>query len=52
LSAGYVLYAVSEAGLTLTTSKTKDTLKVFPAKKLTPELAREHFGPNGREGAA
>jgi hypothetical protein len=36
---------MSEAGLTLTASKTEDTLKVHPAENITPELAvaiREH----------
>jgi len=45
LSVGDTLYAISEAGLTLTASKTKDTLKVYPAEKLTSELAaaiKEH----------
>jgi hypothetical protein len=39
LSVGDTLYAISEAGLTLTASKTGDTLKVYPAEKLTSELA-------------
>ena len=42
---GDVLFTISEAGLTLTTSKTEDTLKVFPAERLTSELAvaiKEH----------
>jgi hypothetical protein len=45
LSVGDVLLATSEAGLTLKPSKTEDTLKVYPAEKLTPELAaviKEH----------
>jgi hypothetical protein len=45
LSVGDVLYAISEAGLTFTASKTEDTLKVYPAENITPELAaaiREH----------
>jgi hypothetical protein len=45
LSVGDTLYAISEAGLTLKASKTKDTLKVYPAENFTPELAaaiREH----------
>jgi TubC N-terminal docking domain len=45
LSVGDVLLAISEAGLTLTASKTEDTLKVYPAENITPELAeaiREH----------
>jgi hypothetical protein len=39
LSVGDTLYAISEAGLTLTASKTEDTLKVYPAESITPELA-------------
>jgi hypothetical protein len=39
LSVGEVLYAASEAGLTLTASTTGDTLKVYPAENITPELA-------------
>jgi hypothetical protein len=45
LSVGDTLYAISEAGLTLTASKTEDTLKVYPAEDITPELAaaiKEH----------
>jgi hypothetical protein len=45
LSVGDTLYAISEAGLTLKASKTEDTLKVYPAENITPELAaaiREH----------
>jgi hypothetical protein len=45
LSVGDTLYAISEAGLTLTASNTEDTLKVYPAENITPELAaaiREH----------
>jgi hypothetical protein len=45
LSVGDILYAISEAGLTLTASKTEDTLKVYPAQNITPELAaaiKEH----------
>jgi hypothetical protein len=38
LNVGDVLFAISEAGLTLKASMTKDTLKVFPAENLTPEL--------------
>ena len=36
---GDTLYAISEAGLTLKASKTEDTLKVYPAENITPELA-------------
>ena len=45
MSVGDTLYAISVAGLKLTASKTEDTLKVYPAEKLTPELAaaiKEH----------
>jgi hypothetical protein len=88
LSVGDVLLAISEAGLTLKTSMSEDTLKVYPAENITPELAeairghkaeiirilredeemrssgiiqserqifelaREHFGLNGRGGVA
>jgi hypothetical protein len=43
LSVGDVLFAISEAGLTLTASE--DTLKVYPAENISPALAeaiREH----------
>jgi hypothetical protein len=39
LSVGDTLYAITEAGLTLTVSETEDTLKVYPAENITPELA-------------
>ena len=45
MSVGDVLFAVSEAGLTLKASMTEDTLKVYPAGNITPELAaaiKEH----------
>ena len=45
MSVGDVLFAISEASLTLTAKKTENTLKVYPAEKITPELAsaiREH----------
>jgi hypothetical protein len=45
LSVGDTLYAISAAGLSLRASMTEDTLKVYPAEKLTPELAagiKEH----------
>jgi hypothetical protein len=45
LSVGDTLFAISEAGLTLRASKSEDTLKVYPAEKLTPDLAaaiKEH----------
>jgi hypothetical protein len=45
LSVGDVLFAISEAGLTLMASMTEDTLKVYPAQNISPELAvaiREH----------
>ncbi len=38
MNVGDTLYAISEAGLTLTVSKTEDILKAYPAKRLTPEL--------------
>jgi tubulysin polyketide synthase-like protein len=45
LNVGDTLYAISEAGLTLKASMTEDTLKVYPAENITPELAaaiKEH----------
>jgi len=39
LSVGDILYAISEAGLTVTASKTENTLKVYPAERISPELA-------------
>jgi hypothetical protein len=45
LSVGDTLYAISEAGLTLRASKAEDSLKVYPAENITPELAaaiKEH----------
>ena len=45
MSVGDVLLAISEAGLTLAASKTENTLKVYPAENITPELAetiKEH----------
>ena len=45
MSVGDVLFAISKAGLTLKASPTEDTLKVYPAENVTPELAaaiREH----------
>jgi hypothetical protein len=39
------MFAISEAGLTLTASKTGNILKVYPAENITPELAaiiKEH----------
>jgi len=45
LSVGDTLYAISEAGLTVRTSMTEDTLKAYPATSLTPELTtaiKEH----------
>lgn len=38
MSVGDTLYAISEAGLTVRTSMTEDTLKAYPATRLTPEL--------------
>ena len=45
MSVGDLLLAISEAGLTLAASETEDTLKVYPAENITPELAaaiRDH----------
>jgi hypothetical protein len=39
LSAGDVLFAAAQAGLTLKTGMTEDTLKAYPAARLTAELA-------------
>jgi L-aminopeptidase/D-esterase-like protein len=39
LSVGDTLFAISEAGLTVTAGKTEDTLKVYPAERISPELA-------------
>jgi hypothetical protein len=39
LSVGDTLYAISEAGLTVTASKTENTLKVYPAERISAELA-------------
>jgi L-aminopeptidase/D-esterase-like protein len=39
LSVGDTLYAISEAGLTVTASKTENTLKVYPAERISRELA-------------
>jgi hypothetical protein len=39
LSVGDTLYTISEAGLAVTASKTEDTLKVYPAERISPELA-------------
>ncbi|MDQ3237933.1 MAG: hypothetical protein M3Q54_10380 [Actinomycetota bacterium] len=41
MSTGDLLYAISSAGLTLAAGKTEDTLKVYPAENITPELAAE-----------
>jgi hypothetical protein len=41
LSVGDILCAVSSAGLTLAVGETKNTLKAYPAEKITPELAAE-----------
>ena len=45
MNVGDTLYAIFEAGLTLTVSRTEDILKVYPAERLTPDLAeaiKEH----------
>ena len=39
MSVGDTLYAISEAGLTVTASKTENTLKVYPAERISVELA-------------
>jgi L-aminopeptidase/D-esterase-like protein len=39
LSVGDVLLTISEAGLTLRASKAEDDLKVYPAERISPELA-------------
>ncbi len=39
MSVGGTLYAISEAGLTVRTSMTEDTLKVYPAERISPQLA-------------
>ena len=39
MSVGDTLYAISESGLTVAVSKTEDTLKVYPAERISPELA-------------
>jgi hypothetical protein len=39
LNVGDTLYAISEAGLTLTASKTEDILQAYLANRLTQELA-------------
>jgi hypothetical protein len=40
LSVGDLLFAISEAGLTFTASKSEDTLKVYLAERLTADLAK------------
>ena len=45
MSVGDVLFAVAEAGLTLKAGMAQDTLKAYPATRLTAELAtaiKEH----------
>jgi hypothetical protein len=45
LSVGDVLFAAAQAGLTLRAGMTEDTLKAYPAARLTPALAtaiKEH----------
>jgi hypothetical protein len=52
LSVGDSLYAISEAGLTLTASTTEDTLKVYPAEIHERRKAmREEVGRIAREEA-
>jgi hypothetical protein len=40
LNVGATLYGIAATGLTLAVSNTEDSLKVHPAEKLTPKLAR------------
>ena len=45
MSVGDVLFAAAQAGLTLKAGMTQDTLKAYPAARLTAELAtaiKEH----------
>jgi hypothetical protein len=45
LSVGDTLHAMSEAGLTLGANETGNILKVYPAERISPELAaaiKEH----------
>ena len=45
MSVGDTLHAISEAGLTLEASEAGNTLKVYPAERISPELAaaiKEH----------
>ena len=45
MNVGDALLAISEADLTLAATETEDTLKVYPAENLSPELTsaiREH----------
>ena len=45
MSVGDVLFAAAQAGLTLKAGMTEDTLKAYPADRLTAELAtviKEH----------
>ena len=45
MSVGDVLFAAAQAGLTLKAGMTQDTLKAYPADRLTAELAtviKEH----------
>ena len=39
MSVGDVLFAAAEAGLTLKASMAEDTLKVYPAERISPQLA-------------
>ena len=45
MSVGDTLHAISQAGLTLEASEAGNTLKVYPAERISPELAaaiKEH----------
>ena len=41
MSVGDLLFATSEAGLALKVSMSEDTLRVYPAANITPELATD-----------
>jgi hypothetical protein len=40
LNVGATLYAIASAGLSLAVSNPENSLRVYPAQKLTPKLAR------------
>ena len=41
MSVGDTLHAISRAGLTVAASRTGDTLRVYPAEGISPELAAD-----------